>query len=727
VARNHASEPRHPAPVQGFVATTVAPEGNTPTAPPPEPGRHRAGASVAILLSILAGIIGLILLAWAVLFVTKGRFLKHRFERIASSLTQRQVTVGGDFQLYFDPINIRFVADGLSVSNPAWASKPNFLTADHIETRISTVRLIFGERHARWLNLVNAAVDTEWDKARLHNTWTFGDPNKQGKPFEFPVIDSADATGTTLRFRDPKMLFATDQRFQAVQSTGTRIDNAIRFAGDGTLRGKPFTNTGALLSPNSTVTLGRTQLALHADAGATHMDVSGVLPAATQIEGSDLQMAVRGPDARLLFDLLGVAIPDTRAYHFRSHLTKVGAEWRFTHLTGAFGDSDLAGNMTISLPNDRLKLVADLKSQKVDIIDIGPIIGYDPNKLATVGATAAATTQTKRDSVPRLLPDAPLRIEALKAFDAHVTYSVQTIRAPHLPVSNLALTLDLDHNLLALSPVTMDVAGGHLDADIGLNARDPRVTTDYDIRLSPTPIGKLLAGFGTSESGTTGTMRARIQMHGIGDSVRKSLATSNGRIAIVIPSGAFWMRNVQLAEFDLGVFLQRLFQKKLKAPVQINCGLIAFTVKDGVAAADPILIDTNANLMAAKGGFNFADESLNLMFRADAKKISFFSAQSPVGIVGHFAAPKLQIVTPQLLGRAGAAVALGVVGTPIASMLAFVDPGDAKSAACGPVLAAAPAAAQQTTKGKPIKLLGTKGQNDQQATKPTRKKVLGIF
>lgn len=702
----------------------------TVATPPPPADRRRVhwGTPVGIGLSIIAIIIGLIVLAWAILFITKGRFLKHRFENIASSLSERQVKVAGDFQLYFDPLNVKFVADGLSVSNPSWASKPYFFAADHIDTRISTFRLIFGVKHARWLNLNNAAIDAEWDKAHQHNSWTFGDPNKKGEPFVMPTIERATASGTTVRYRDPQMLLATDQTLDTIQSTGTNINNAIHFTGSGTLRGHSFTNTGALLSPNSTITLGKTQLELHALTGATHLDVAGTLPAATQIEGSDLTIGARGPNARLLFDLLGVVIPDTRAYHFKSHLTKDGGDWEFTHLSGAFGDSDLAGKMTISLPNNRLRIDANIASHKVDIIDIGPFIGYDPNALAAKGATAAATTQTRADH-PRILPDAPLRAEALKMFDAHVNYRVATIRAPHVPVSNVVLTLDLDHNLLTLSPMTMDVSGGKLAADITLNARDPAVVTDYDIRLSPTPMGKLLAGWGVDESGTTGTIAARIKMHGTGDSVRKSLATSDGRIAIIIPAGDFWTRNVQLSEFDIGVFVQRLLQKQLKKPVHINCGLIAFTVKEGVAAADPILIDTDANVMAAKGGFSFQDESMNVQFRADAKKFSVFSGQSPVNIGGYFAAPKLGIITPQLLERGGAAIALGVVATPFASVLAFVDPGDAKSAACSPVLAAAPASAQHTTKGKPIKMLGTKGKNGQQAAqpKPERKKVLGIF
>jgi len=687
--------------------------------------RDWRGFGIAAPLSLLACLIGLMSLAWAVLFVTHGRFLRHRFESVLGDVLHRNVRVEGRFELYLDPINIKFVADDMSVSNPEWASKAYFFQAKHIETRISTIRLLLGERHARWLDLDTAAVDMEWDKPHLHNSWTFGDPKKKGAPFQFPVIDSAKATGTTLRYRDHQLLLATDQRFDTVQSSAASIANAICFSGTGTLRGKPFTNSGALLSPNTTVRLGRTQLVLHADQGPTHLDLSGTLPAATQIENSDLNLIVHGPNLRLLFDLLGVAVADSRRYQFHSRLTKVDGEWRFSKLAGYFGDSDLAGSMRISQPNGRLDLNADLASRTADILDVGPLLGYDPQRLASTGAVAAATTHGRRDH-PRLFPDAPLRVEALKAFDAHVTYRAATVRAPHLPVSNVALVFDLDHNLLKLSPLTMDLAGGHLASDITLDARRPAVSTTYDIRLSATPLNGLLSGFGVASSGVTGTITGHIALNGTGDSVRKSLASSNGRIAIVIPAGTLWTRNAQLSEFDIGVFLQRLLQRQSKAPIQINCGLVAFTVKDGIAAADPILIDTAENVMVAKGGFNFADESLNLQFRANAKKFSAFSGQSPVGISGYFAAPRLQIVTPQLLGRAAAAVALGVVATPAAAVLVFVDPGRARATACGPVLSADTAAQQHTTQGKSIGALGGSGENKQKGA-TSHKRFLGIF
>ena len=55
-----------------------------------------------------------------------------------------------------------------------------------------------------------------------------------------------------------------------------------------------------------------------------------------------------------------------------------------------------------------------------------------------------------------------------------------------------------------------------------------------------------------------------------------------------------------------------------------------------------------------------------------------------------FAAPALQIlISKDLLARVGSGLGLALVATPVAAILAFVDVGDAKSTACGPVLSGA--------------------------------------
>ena len=685
-----------------------------------------------LIVRILLWIVGIILALWLILFVTKGRFLKHPFERIMTGQLERQVRVGGDFQLYFAPIAIKFRAEGLRIANLPWASRPDLFRADLIDMRIAPLSLIFGDRYRiGWLELRNAAADLEWSRDRRHNTWTLGDPDRRGEPMTLPLIRRALLAGTTLRYRDPVMQLSTDIGFETARAQDTRFASDLRFSGAGTMRDRPFTLKGGLLSPNATVSGGKNSLALRAVAGATVLEVSGTLPGATELEGSDLRLVTTGPNLSLLFDFLGVAIPDTRAYRFTSALTRAGEEWRFTHLKGRFGDSDLAGKMTVSLPKGRLLIDADLATQKLDIIDVGPFIGYDPQRLAQEGAGGAIETV---GGTPRILPDAPLRVEAIRNFDAHVRYSVKTIRAPNLPVSNAAVTVKLDHSLLTLSPLTFDMSGGHVGSDIEINARNRPVRTSYDIRLSPTPMGKLLARWGVEESGTSGTIKARVQMTGLGDTLHDSLGTANGRIAVILPAGSMWARNVQLSELDVGTFVTKMFSGKLKQPVEINCGLIAFTVRDGVAAADPILIDTKKNVMLGRGGFSFRNESLDLAFRADGKKISLFSGQSPVGVGGWFAKPAISVLSPELMARGGAGAALGIVASPIAAVLAFVDVGDAKGAACGPVLAGADAQAQRTRGGKPRDDVGRgttakdeKGKGNAGETKRQDRKFLGIF
>ncbi|UZK65019.1 AsmA family protein [Sphingomonas sp. M1-B02] len=684
------------------------------------------GTPLASGIAVLSTLLGLVVLAWVILFVTKGRFLKHSFETIVAGQTNRQVKVAGDFQLYFAPFNLKFVAEGMTITNPDWAGTGNFFEARRIDSQISTWSLITGNRRINWLGLEDGRLDLQWNKGNTRNTWTFSE--EKGEPLELPVIARALIRGTMVRYVDPRMHIAAAIRVDPVEATDTRFASAVGFDGNGTVRGTRFVMNGTLLSPNATIQGGRNELKLHAEALRTTLDVSGTLPGFTELDGSDLQMDLRGRNIADAFSLLGVALPDTRTYRLKSAMTKAGDEWRFTNLRGTFGASDLAGKVTVKMLQPRLLLTADLATRTLDIVDAGPFIGYSPS------ASAAGAVVTSVGGAPRILPDAQLRAEALKNFDAKVDWTVRNVRADNLPMSNVRLGLELDDRLLKLSPLNFSLARGMVSSDIIIDSRRQPVVTDYDIRLSPTPMGVLLAGFGVEESGTSGTLKARVQLTGRGNSVHDSLANSNGRIAIILPKGSFWTRNVQLAELDIGTFVQKMFENKLKEPVQINCGLLGFTVRNGIAAADPILIDTEKSVMLGRGGFSFKNETLDLAFRADGKKFSLFAGQSPVGIGGFFAQPKIDVISPELLSRAGVGLGLALVASPLAAVIAFVDVGDAKAADCGPVLAGASARAQRDDKGRPRDDIGKgttatseDGKRSRGERKEQRKKFLGIF
>ena len=465
----------------------------TPTwfADRPRPLLYAARSAGIVLLAIF--------LIWLLLFVTKGRFLKAPFESYMSGNSEREVTVNGDFQLYFAPFDIRFLAEDMTIDNPAWITDRKFLTADRIEMYVSPVSLLFGKTQIRALALDNAAIDLQFDKERKRNNWTFGDPD-DSSGFAMPLIRRARIAGTTLRFIDPLLQIRTDIAVETVKATDSNFDSNIRFRGKGSIRGKPMQLTGSLLSPDATLAGGKNKLAATMTSAGTRIDVSGTLSGATELEGADLKTKTAGPDLADLFDFLGVAVPPSRTYKLTSDLTYRDGEWRFTKLDGIVGESDLRGSVTASFPDNRLFLDADLRTKTLDIVDIGPIIGYDPARLEAQGNDGLVRTVGGR---PMILPDGPLRTEALSRFDARIRYRAATIRAENFPVSNVDLSMTLDHNLMKLTPAKANLAGGNFVANVTIDARQPAVRTDYDISLSPTPMGRLLTKFGLKENGTT--------------------------------------------------------------------------------------------------------------------------------------------------------------------------------------------------------------------------------
>ena len=725
------------------------------------PLRRPVDTGLSTLFAVLATLIGIFVLAYVVLYVTKGRFLKGPFERYASKTAERPVKVAGDFQFYLNP-HIKFYAEGLTVANPDWAKDPQLFSARTIDTEVNVLPLLHGERQVRYLNLDGGNVGAEVD-AQGRNTWTFNST----EPFEMPAIQRAAITGSTLHFLDAKNKADVNVRFGDVAASNpqdkgkVQVAGPLTFTGDGTALDAPFTLKGAITTPNqaaaggrlgltaeahvarSTINVagslagvsrldgadlkfsavgpnlqdplrlihkqapatafdirgsvspvdkskpnGQSKLDLHATAARTHVDASGTIPRSNSIEGAPIRLAVTGQNLQDAFKLFGLVSAATRPYKLSSQLIKNGKVYRFDDMAGRIGGSDIAGRMSADVSGAKPFLDADLKTKVLDILDVGPLFGYSPEKLDKQGGKAVITTVA---GTPRVLPDAPLAVEQLKAFNANVKYSATTVRTGSVPISGLTLGLALKDSRLILKPVAFNVIGGRMTADIDLNASVRPVVTDYDIRMSRVPLGKLLTSFDVEKSGTTASVFGRLQLKGYGDTVRTSLATSTGRIALVFPAGTLWLRNIELGKLDLQNYITTGLIQKLKKPTEIRCGVIAFTVKDGISTADPILFDTKRANFRGRGEFSFKDESVDLNFRGDSKEFSLFSGQSPVGLGGFFAAPTIHPISRQLITRTAAGVGLGVATGGLGAILAFVDLGDAKNVNCAAVEAAKPA------------------------------------
>jgi uncharacterized protein involved in outer membrane biogenesis len=94
-------------------------------------------------------------------------------------------------------------------------------------------------------------------------------------------------------------------------------------------------------------------------------------------------------------------------------------------------------------------------------------------------------------------------------------------------------------------------------------------------------------------------------------------------------------------------------------------------------------------LITGRGDIHLDSEKLDLSLQGDPKKLRFVRIRAPISLGGTLSHPGVSIKPEKLIAQAGAATALGVLLTPVAAALAFIDPGLAKDKDCAAMMAEA--------------------------------------
>jgi hypothetical protein len=94
-------------------------------------------------------------------------------------------------------------------------------------------------------------------------------------------------------------------------------------------------------------------------------------------------------------------------------------------------------------------------------------------------------------------------------------------------------------------------------------------------------------------------------------------------------------------------------------------------------------------LIKGSGNINLGAEELHLEIKGEPKKIRFTRLRTPIEIRGHLADPSFGVDVASTAKQGAAAAALGVLVTPVAAIIAFVDPGLAKDQNCAAMIAEA--------------------------------------
>ena len=101
------------------------------------------------------------------------------------------------------------------------------------------------------------------------------------------------------------------------------------------------------------------------------------------------------------------------------------------------------------------------------------------------------------------------------------------------------------------------------------------------------------------------------------------------------------------------------------------------------------MIDTTDSLIRGDVAVDLKTEAIDMELEADPKDPSPFALQSPIKVTGPLKDPNISVNIAKTGLRAAAATVLGIVLTPAAAIIPYIEPGLGKDSDCNHLISVA--------------------------------------
>jgi hypothetical protein len=593
--------------------------------------------------------------------------LRGPFIRFLASHSGRQIQINGRLEAHLFSFHPRLSAERVTIGNPSWT--PAGLTAEAGKISLAIELPWFGhgfgieriETDATMLHLIRDS------KGRAN--WQLHNPAAGKGGGSLPVIHSLSMSNIRVDLDDARRHLQFDGVVSAHDVIDARGAGPLQIEGSGQLNGKTATFE---LSGDPLAGASRRKpyhFSFDERSSGSRLTGRGFLLRPFQLDALDTSFEGTGADLKDLFFLTGVSLVNTGGYHLSGNLSRRGTSTKFTDLSLTFGQSDVRGELFIDSSGERSKLDADLNSQLLRMSDLGlRAAGREPEGSPTL-----------------LMSNAMLNVDAVRRSDTAANFHAVRVEVGKVSLRKVAATLTIDHGIVSLAPLTAELLEGKMAAHVRLDATKEVPAADVDVKFSDLQLA-LLDHKAKGPAPMDGLMRARITVTGQGRSMHQIAATANGTVTAVVPHGTVRDSFAELTGIDLGG-LGLLMTKNMRE-TGVRCGVASFHAHQGTLTAQTLVVDTDPVLITGDGDVHMDSEGLDLKFRGHPKHMQLLRVRSPILVRGTLTHPSIDLQARNSAAQAAEAVALGVVLTPLAAVLAFVDPGLTKDADCAALMTA---------------------------------------
>lgn len=588
-----------------------------------------------------------------------------------SELTGRTLTIDGDLDVEWS-LAPRVRMTQIRLENANWSDKPYMLELAVLDFRIDLRELITGQLLFPEISLIKPVVLLEKSTEGKAN-WQFEtDPAAEAVTLDdrtdFPIIKRIHIKEGSVIYLDPATDTDISATFAALTGKGGDKEYVIIQA-HGKVAGK--ISKVAVKSDSLTVLQSAESpyhMALAAQLDETFVKAEGTLLEPLGLKNIDIHLEIEGPNPGRLSTVLGFPLPDLPPFGLAGDLSRKEVIWKLQNFDGRVGDSDLTGDLYIDTGNDSLFIQADLASRKLDLDDLGPLIGIAPD--TGTGETASLEQKKeaeKEETRLRVLPQDSIDFKALQQVNANVYFRAKRVESK-LPLDDFSMRMVIDNGHLKLAPLDFGVASGSVRSSIALDTGKKPVTSKIETELRRVRLAEILQSIEIADD-NAGLIGGRSVFWFEGDSIAEMLATADGGMLMLMTGGQFDDLIVEIAGLDVGESLAALIGDD--NDIGINCAFLDLPTENGVMTVETMVVDSTDTVFLGEGTIDFTTEQLDLVIDPQPKDISLFSARAPLHIEGRFDSPDFTPGTSAIL-RGAASLAM-LPSAPIASLIALLE------------------------------------------------------
>ncbi|MGD9238421.1 MAG: AsmA family protein, partial [Desulfobacterales bacterium] len=298
-----------------------------------------------IAFMLLIGLLLLVVLAVAALFLVDPAVFRGQLEARATAAFGRQVQLDGPIRLE-RTLRPRIVIEDITIGNPDWATGAHFATAEKVGVQIALFPLLRGDLRVLDVSFtgVNLSIEKGADGA---NNYTFGHSGESKEPGVLPPIERLLIRNVTINYQ------TADAGISQYQIDEARLWNIPgepeRIEGKGSTKSMPFT---ILLVADTASELSGPQnpwsLKLDIKGPDMSLTLAGRMVEAFKWDPGDYRITISAKQADALETLFGLKFPTTGPFELSANLNTQD---------GSFSVTDIAARVHGLPETDAIKIL----------------------------------------------------------------------------------------------------------------------------------------------------------------------------------------------------------------------------------------------------------------------------------------------------------------------------------------------------------------------------------